>query len=455
MPRIDFPVGSEGTEDLPRTRRDLHNCFNNGVGRIIARPGISTIKTGTGGVARGNFEWNGSLYQVQSENLEKITNLITGESTTIGTVAGSGNVETAIGFNTAVIVDPGGNLYTLDKSDVLVDISGNANFVPCRDVAHMNGRFIYIPFDGDPAFFSDVGAAGTVQALSFFDAEELPDKNNSVFNGKNTLHIGGDNSWEKFRDTGASPVPYTRITGSRILNGYIGGLLEYNNTFLFIGREKDQDRGIYSIVQGGAAKISNERIDLLLSTYSDGELALAVSGRIKWRGYDLATFALGRDSFGYLGGHWFFLDTIINDVSLPWTAGFIAQFEGTYYTAHSDNIGKFADVNTDYGDRSTHIIDMAIEQEEADNFTIQSVELGVSQGFNASVGSIAVLMSRDNVTYPGQALYRNLGAIGQYDQKLVWNPPGGMGGYRGFAGLRIYTTEDIKFSFDFVNLVFA
>ena len=451
MARIQAPEGSVGTENLPRTRRDLQNCFNNGEGRIISRPGIETIEADTTRVARGQFEWNGSLYQVQSQTLQKITDVTTGASTNIGTIAGPENIRFAIGFNTATIVVQGGALYTLDKTDTLVDISANANIVPSVDIAHINGRFVYIPSSGDPAFFSDVGAAGTVQPLSFFDAEELPDRNNSVFNGKNTLFITGTDSIELFRDTGASPNPFIRIQGSRILNGFIGGLLEYNNTFLFIGREKGQDRGIYSIVQGGAAKISNERIDLILSTYTIAELGQAIANRFKWRGYDIATFNLARDSFAYFGGNWFLLDTVVNDVSRPWNSGFITQFEGDYFSAFSNRIGKIAKLNTDYGSNITRIVDTGFEQENGDFFSCQSIELGISQGFNtaSTPRTVAIQMSRDNVQY-GPFLFRELGLIGEYQDKLIWNYTGGLGNYDGFMGVRFFTTDDVDFSTDFI-----
>lgn len=523
MPRIPLPTGSVGTEDLPHTRRDLQNCFNTGENRIIGRPGIETIAS-IDGVARGLFEWNEALYQVQSTNLVRIDNVLTGASTVIGTIDGIENVEVDFGFNEAAIVVRGGAIYALSNSTVqiaitsvsaglagvarfthagstpdvgdtvtmsgfttntaynatgivsastattfdiatipfgttetgqftkvLTKISGNSNFVPCVDVTHINGRFVYIPADGNPAFFSDVGDAGSVQPLSFFDAEELPDKNNASFNGKNILYIGGTDSFELFRDTGASPNPFQRISGSRILNGYIGGLLEYNNTFLFIGREKGQDQGIYSIVQGGANKISNERIDLILSGYTLEELGNAISGRFKWRGYDIATFSLANDAFGFLNGNWFLLTTLIENVVQPWTIGFIAQFEKMYYTAFSARLGRLDKVNTDYGDPVPRIIDTIAENTQEDYFTIQSIELGFAQGFNSLNKSVAIQMSRDNVTY-GPFVYRNLGRLGEYSRRLRWNPPGGLGRYEVFAGMRVYTTEDIDFALDYMSV---
>ena len=448
MPRIEFPLGLEGTENLPRTNRNLKNCFNNGQNRIIGRPGISLIKD-QALVARGSFEWQGSLYLVGSQSLIKISNTTTGAFTTIGTIADSAVIRVAIGFNEAVIVVKGSNTYTLSTSDVLTDVTSNTNFVAFDDVAHINGRFVYIPSDGSPAKFSDVGAGGTIQALSIFDAEELPDDNNGVFNFANTLYITGTDSIQLYSDTGASPVPFISIQKSRILNGFIGGLLEYNNTFLFIGREKGQDRGIYSIAQGKAPKISNEKIDLIISkdNYTEEQIAAAITGRIKWRGYDIATFKLDNDSFGFFGGNWFELESIEDGNAVAWQAGFITQFEGEYFTYFSTNFGKFAKVNLDYGSPIERNIDFAFEQENSENFGVQSIELGISQGFNAALGTVALQLSRNGVQYSPQ-FYRDLGLIGQYDNKLIWNPPGGCGTYDGFMGGRIYTTEDVDFSAD-------
>ncbi len=450
MPIIPFPEGVQGAENLPRTRKLLQNCLMNENKEIFSRPGIAELNT-TGGVARGGFSWNGSLYQVSSTDLIKITNTTTGAFSAIGTIAGPEPVITAVGFNTAVIVVQGGAIYMLDKSDVLTLISGGANFQACRYVDHIDGRFVYIPSNGDPAFFSDVGAAQTVQALSFFDAEELPDANKADINHDNTLYILGADSIEQFRNTGASPNPFIRNQGGRISVGYIGGLIEYFGTFAFIGREKGQDRGIYSLINGAAPKISNPFIDTILAGYAEDELGEVIPGRLKWRGYDILTFALRRHSFCFMLGRWFMLDTVFDGVSRTWGAGYITQFNGEYFTAYQDKIGKFQKINTDYGERITRIIDLGLTQEDGKRFSIQKIELGISQGYNTAQGSVALFMSRDNVIYgPGQ--YKNLGLIGRYGDKLVWNPMGGLGNYDGFVGMRLFTTEDVDFSADVLRV---
>jgi len=447
VPQIPLPKGITGSDRLPHTRRSLTNCFNNGQGQIVSRPGIELLNT-TGKVARGQFVWNGSIYQVVSNSLIKITDTNTGAfSTNAASISGSANIVTAIGFNTAVILVPGGDIYTLDKLDVVTLISGNANFYPSDSVTHIDGRFIYIPTNGDPAFFSDVGAAGSIQPASFFDAEELPDKNEVVFNLNNSLYIGGTDSFELFRNTGASPNPFSRVTGARISAGYIGGLTEYNSTFFFIGRLKDQGFGIFAIGQGSAPKISNPAIDLILTTYTEAELSKATTSRFNWRGFDLVTFTLGRNSFGFFNGEWFFLDTVVGGVSSIWKGGFINQFKGEYFTSFEDNIGKLAAINQDYSFTISRIIDVGFEQAEADFFTCQNIGIDISQGFKAGGGTVGLFMSRDNVTY-GPGVFREVGDIGQYGHHLEWNMPGGLGMYNGFMGVRFYTTQDIDFAVD-------
>lgn len=450
MAEATLPQGLTGAENLPQTRTELVNCFF-ADGQILPRPGIPQIGSDFVNLARGSFTWNGSLYVVYGKELYKVTDLEDGTFSLIGTIDGSSVIKTAVGFNEVVIVAKDSFIYTLNKIDTLTDITTNLNFQPVTDVAHIDGRFVYIPTNGDPAFFSDVGAAGTVQALSFFDAEELPDLNKGVLNFSNSLLIFGENSIELFRDTGGTPNPFTRIQGARLRYGLIGALLEYTNSFLFLGREENQDFGFYAASTGQVEKISNAFIDKILAGYAPEELADCVPGRLKWRGYDLATFTLARDSFGFYKGNWFKLNTLIDGFPKPWLGGFITQHLGVYYTASKRKFGKFAAINTDFGERLAKSIDFGVKHPNNQRFSCQSLSLGISQGFNNSVGTVGLFMSRDNRLY-GPGMYRDLGGEGDYHDKLVWNPSGGLGNYDGFMGVRIYTTGDVAFAADSLYL---
>lgn len=437
MAEVQFPYGLDGTDKLPRTIRGLENCWYMG-DRIIARPGIESLNT-TSKVARGQFEYNDYLYQVISNDLIRVAT--DGTYTVIGTIAGTNLIDYAVGFNHVCIIVRGGKGYTLDIYETLTEIT-SPYFEASNSVEHINGRFVFIPSNGDPAFFSDVGNANSIQSTSFFDAEELPDKNEVTFNLKNTLYIGGTDSFELFRDTGASPVPFTRLTNGRIQNGYIGGLLEYNNSYLFVGREKDQDLGIYAISQGSAAKISNEYADTLLHTFPRVELENIVASRFKWNGYDIAAFSLPGFTLGFYGGNWFRLSTQKFDEPEEWAAGFITEYKSDYYTAYKDKIGKLADLTSDYGEGFSKSMQLAYETE--DDFSVSMLKFSISQGATTG-GAVGIRLSKDGKLF-SEPVYRDTGGSGQYDQELEWVYPGGMGYYNGFMGIKLIATGDVNFS---------
>lgn len=444
---INLPQGYTGSEKLPKTRQLLKNCFNTGQ-YILPRPGITSLST-QAGVARGSFVWNEFLYMVFSTSLYKVD--AAGATTLIGTIDGTAQIDTDIGFNHAVIIvrEATGKGYTLDSVDTLTEIV-DAEFVASNSVTHINGRFVYIPFNGDPAFFSDVGNGASIQTTSFFDAEELPDKNKVVFNYKNILLIGGTDSFELFRDTNAPTVVYTRLN-ARIQFGYIGGITEYSDTFAFIGREKDQDVGIYLIGAGTAPKISNEAIDTILSTYTESELSTAIPARFKWRGYDILTYTLTRHSFGYWGGNWFILDTRIDNENEPWRAGYVTHWMQKYYTCLGSDIGRLDKINTDYGNTFERVIEFGYYSENNNDFTAHAVEVGISQGYTSS-GTVGLQLSRDNVLY-SDVFFRSTGSVGDYSNKLTWQYPGGLGYYEGFMGFRITSTSDVEFSADKISVL--
>ena len=83
--------------------------------------------------------------------------------------------------------------------------------------------------------------------------------------------------------------------------------------------------------------------------------------------------------------------------------------------------------------------------EEENNFSVQSLEYRLSQGYNSNIGSVALQVSDDNVLF-GPIFHRNTGEIGEYSNKLEWNYAGGLGYYDGLFAYRLFTAEDIDFS---------
>lgn len=442
MVDVTLPAGCMGYSRLPRQRTLLENCFNNGSGAILQRPGITTIKD-IGGNTRGQFLWNDSIYQVINDELIRINNEDTGSNQVIGTISGHQAIDFAAGYNHGVIVVKGGSAYTLTGGTTLATITDGL-FKESDSVEHMNGRFVYTPTNGDPALYSAVGDGSTIDG--FFDAEELPDKNKANWQQSNTMYIAGTDSIELFRAPSSGTNPFARVPNGRIETGYIGGKLKYGGTHVFIGREEGQDVGVFAIAQGAAEKISNEYIDEILITYTEAELGLCVSSRFKWRGYDIATFTLSRHSFGFYGGMWFILSTQDADGDNGlWSGGYLTYHNGKYFSGNAGMLGYLSNDATDYGFSFKKLMEYPVEIPDEDMFSAQAVQLAMSQGFNSAVGSVAIQISRDGVNF-SEPYFRNTGDVGEYDQKLIWNPPGGIGNFYGFMKMRIWTADDIEFS---------
>ncbi len=81
-----------------------------------------------------------------------------------------------------------------------------------------------------------------------------------------------------------------------------------------------------------------------------------------------------------------------------------------------------------------------------DYMTGTLLELGVSQGFtDGEKQSVGLQTTEDGVLY-GPIVYEELGLKGSYANKLVWEPPGGLGTYEGFMGIRLVTRENVVFN---------
>jgi len=249
-----------------------------------------------------------------------------------------------------------------------------------------------------------------------------------------------------------SPVPFQRIQNSSLRVGFVGALQETTDGFAFIGRKKDSNAGIYEVTRQGVTKISNSLIDKALrDDNTPSTLKNAVAARLNWRGYDIITFTLASDSFGFHNGQWFRLDTVVDALSEVWDGGFISELDEEFYTASGLKFGIFDDINTSFGDSITRIMDFGFHHPENRRFSCQSIEIGISQGFNANAGSVAIFMSRDNVNY-GEGFFVDLGSIGDYHDKLIFNFSGGLGNYDGFMGVRIYSRGNVFFG---INKIYA
>ena len=446
MPQIPLPKGIAGDRDIPELTESLVNLFNPGDNTILKTPGIASFATGTG-VCRGAEDFQDEHYQVSGSNLIRVRS--NGTRAVIGTIEGTADCVMAKSFIALVIVVKGGKGYVYSTSNGLVEIT-DPDYKPSNDVDSINQRFVFVPSDGGPLFYTDVNDPNDIPALNFFDAEFLPDRNIGTINLRNDLYVGGVNSFEVFRDTGDADAPFVRVGNAAIETGYVGGKAFYKDTFVFLGKDRGGSFAFHAMGSGDAPKISDPAIDEILNfDYTQEELLLVTSQRFTWSGVDMVAFRLARHSLLFYGSGWSYIQTGIDELDQvqPWDVNHLAFSYGRYITgsATSNSVGRLEDITTEFGERIERQIDTFIKSERNSYFVIDNLFLGAITGTKLVEGTIGLQISKDSLTY-GPQVFRPLGKIGKYQQQVVWY--GGLGVFESFCGIRIRTTADVNFSLD-------
>lgn len=448
MPQIPLPTGIKGDKSIPRLQELLVNMFNPGDNTLLLTPGITSLSTGQG-KCRGAITFNERHYQVSGTSLIRVNE--DGTTVVIGTIEGTADVDMAVSFIALEIVVKAatGKGYSMDTSEVLVEIV-DPDFKSSIEVASINQRFVFVPFDGGPLFFTDVNFPTVIPALNFFDAELLPDRNTGVINLRNNLYVGGEDSFEVFRDIGDVDAPFQRVDGAAIETGYLTAKARYKDTFVFLGRDRDGSFAFHAMGSGDAPKISIPQIDEILNNeYTLDELKLCTSQRQTRNGVDMVSFRLARDSFLFYGTGWAYIQSGIDGLGTqrPWDVNHLAFTFGKYITgsAIDTKIGILDDGILEFGEEIERTIQTFIRTESDAYFRINNIFLSCSTGSSLVEGSVALQISRDNLTF-GPQVPRGLGAIGQTERQLSWY--GGGGVFERFAALRLRTTSDVSFSTD-------
>lgn len=447
MTAIPLPTGIQGTTDTPKLAESLINMYFNVSGQYLQRTaGIELVTTAATVICRGNTTWyvDDNAYFVIGSTLYSLDS-----SETLvdrGAIAGSADVEFSLGQVNLVIIVKGGNGYTYNDNDGLNEIT-DPDFLPSNSVDFIDGRHVFIPSDGSPAFFSEIDQGGNINPLNFFDAEELPDKNRVVINVANNLYIGGSESFELQRSTGNVQAPFGRREGARVDVGYVAGIERFQSSFMFIGRNRDENYAIHLMTQGTTKIVSNDSINELLNDeYTSSELEGSNSFSYIWKGHQLVGWNLPRHTIVTVDGSWIYLDSDleINNTHM-WNGRHITFAHGRYYIGDktTGKIGKLVVDPNEYGDDVQYeLLTFARFGRDA-YLSVASLELDALTGINDT--TIGLSIGRDGRAFSDFS-YRDLQDKGVYNRRVRWG--GGLGTYESFMGVRIRGTGQVAFTLE-------
>lgn len=452
MPDIPLPKGLRGGARTPKQRETLRNCYASvadGITTIITRPVVKSAGTGIG-ICRGTGMFKDELYQVSNDRLIKITitdPLLPPENnltvTDLGQISGSEPCHLVAGYTALCIIVEGGAGYVYTDAGVLSEIT-DPSFKPSILVTYDSGRFVFVPYNGDPFFWSLLQDPTNILAVNFADAEEFPDLNKAVAYRRKQIYVGGGRSFERIQYN-ASLDTYATINGATSSVGYIGGMVGYGETFLFIGTGVNGGFGIYGMSEI-ADPISNPAVDEILGEYTADDLNNCLAASFKWEGKEFALFYLPNHTLCFYGD-WAIWHSG-NDITInTWSVRYFQFCYGYIFTGDFESaaIGYITDGNEEYDEPIDAGFTTLIKAPARSNAIISKVTAYVNPGETANPASIGLSVSRDGVIF-GPMINKGLGKKGDYAREITWGSP--VIKINDFAALRVSWRGDMQLTCD-------
>lgn len=314
MPELPIDIGFYESSTLPLAAQNCINLYPQNpqtkgaisTGALFSTPGIAQFTVAGVGPGRGYNIFNGELYVVSGNEFYKVSS--TGSTTLLGVISGTGRVITSNNGVTICIQVPGGSGYFYSVSTGLFEITDpvyqdfQAQPGGVTSVTYKDGYFVYTTaFEFFLSSLVTENGGRNFNGLDFGTAEIKPDSNVRDLTVKNELYIFGTDTAELFQNTGASGFPFQRINGASIDKGLAArhSLIEFDNSFVFIGGGIGESIAIWRGLSGTASKISTSAIDHALQQYTGEEISNAFAWTYTEDGNFFVGFTLPDTTFVY------------------------------------------------------------------------------------------------------------------------------------------------------------
>jgi len=457
---IPLPRGLTGKFNSYRQRELLINKFYEerpgSVGTLVDRPGVEKIQNGIG-FCRGSGLFKEELYQVSSNKLIRITlkpetpvivNEISEDDVdveVVGDIGGASGCLLIAGFTKLLIMEIGGGAYVYD-GNTLEQIT-DASYKPSVSAAYIQGKFVFIPADGEPFFWSEIGDPANILPQSYADAEEFPDPNKGCFVINQTLFVCGTRSIEEL-EFDANLQTFVRIAGRSRNVGYVGGLADYKESFMFVGRGKNGGFAVYDIMDTANPRSNSFVSELLNTQYTLEDLENINAQYFKYDDTDFILFYLPNDTLCYCNGEWSFWREGTKGLDRGTLGYSYIQFAyGRLFTGdiNNSNIGILTNTSTDYGLDIEYIIQTYVRFENRGNLVMDRLFLDCTTGQKNRNRSISVAFSEDGQIY-GDDHSEYLGDAGDYAAEISWGSP--IGTFDNYCGILMKQVGDIEMDID-------
>ena len=441
---------------------------------VLGVPTGSAYDYVVSGDPRGTFEIlpnstasEQTIYGVWGDDVYRhtyvLTSIVYEKLTMPAVLGGTGRISSANGNGVVAFCGGGKCFYITDADiDTPVEIT-DVDLPDCVSVSWVDGRFVWTPTDGSPLIYSDVNDVTSYDALSFFDAETLTDLNAWTVNLNNDLFVLGTDSIERFRNIGSAEAPFLRVNNSIISVGYVAGAVESKDSFLFLGKDKGGGYAFFMYSSGRADKISSSKVTEDLNLNYTIEELLAVHGqRFNWGGVDCYVWTMSdKDYLFNVETGWSYVAAGTTFGSGLWGYGGAIKWRDVWYaqgargfyelTIGDQDTVRFADDSLESVDpTATPFIrgfQLSVREPTESVFTPSKVDVGIEHTTTDSTLNLSV--SHDGSTWSTN-FPQTTGT--STENKLVFNPMGGLGLYDGYLGVRVSSTDNVALSIENLNI---
>ena len=422
-----------------------------GISTGYLRPADGIISNGTGpGLDRGGIEWNNVLYRVMGTSLVSISS--TGVVTTIGTIPGSDRAIMVYSFDYLAIA-ANGSLYLYDGTTLAQNTDPDLGTVV--DVVWVDGYFMTT--DGEFLVITELNNPFAVDPLKYGSSEIDPDPVVGLIKLRNEIYAVNRHTIEVFQNVGTTGFPFERIAGAQITRGSVG--VNANCMFLdqiaFIGGGMGEGIAVWLGANGNSQKISTREIDIVLSGYTEAQLAASFMETRTDRDHRQLLIHLpdkclvydGASSAGAQQPVWYCLSSSLDGTSAYRSSRLVYAY-GRWNTGdtQSSSFGYLVDdISTHWGQAIGWNFQTQIIYNESRGVVVHDLELVALTG-RVALGAdpqISTSYSQDGVTY-SQPKFIRAGKIGDRSKRLVWMQ---QGSFRNWRLQRFSGTSDAFLSF--------
>jgi hypothetical protein len=429
MTQLSLPVHSYSVRSVQASTARLVNCMAEQIPEgktpvILTRtPGVSSFATVGSGPIQGMWSALGLLFVVSGGTLYKVTTA--GVATSLGSVANANATDVDISDNGVnVMVTSGGSAY-YSSGGAPTQVT-DPDFRGALDVEFLDNYFLFVYPDSGVFFCADLGSSSSFDALNYATAEGAPDDLVGMKVDHRQVILLGKQSIELWENTGISGFPFERMINGFIEIGCLAGqsAAKLDNSVFWVAN----DYTVRRLEGATPARVSTHAVEQWLRTVTSSTLK---GYGYSFEGHLLYELSATEGTFCYdvTTGLWHEKQTYGRD---NWKWRFPTEFNGQIVVG--DYVGSTVGTvsGSVYADNSSTLrAEWTYQPVYAEGLRafhdrleiVCQVGVGLSSG-QGSAPEIMLDYSNDGGETWTSLPNRSLGALGNYQTRVVWRALG-------------------------------